>query len=295
MKKIIYEKVIASIVCCVVVICAACQLGQDDSERRRDAARWQATDEVLRRGLSTVRAVLDDPISLQDVDPSFRPEEVLLHPQYGVTADYAAWRDYRVEYEASVDLLHMLKRLGMEQLTGQDPVNAPVVLDQWAREVESADSPYGLISAALEAADISTPEPVALGEHLSAVDLLDSAALEAHTVLEREALGALGENDRALLPFVVRYLMTTGGTYRPSSLEAPPRPYRVHRSHMSFAPGDQVTPLGLTVPEMLPTVTSISRRSSGIRTLSGLVMWHSPDVGLIWPPPHVRSRQLPQS
>ncbi len=133
----------------------------------------------------------------------------------------AAWRDYRVEYEASVDGIFVLQRLEMAQLASQDPVNAPTVLDQWAREVESADSPLRLISTALEAADIPVPEVVSLGEDLSAVELLDSVALGAHTVLEAEALGALGENERALLPFMVRYLMTTGGTYHSSSLEAP--------------------------------------------------------------------------
>ncbi len=236
----------AFILCCVALLSA-----------RQDEARFAATDEVLSRGAEIIGTVLSDPRALSDMSPSFRVEEPYLHPRYGVAADYVAWRDYRVGYEASVDEHYRFERLGLERRTGEDPPNTARLLDGWARRVETAGSLSELAAAGLEAADIPVPAAVSLGDYQSAVEALDGAALAAHQILDREALGALDDEGRALLPFLVRYITTTGGTYRANSLDAPPHNWDLYEAQRVFAPGAPQTPLGLDVPEALPSVTSI--------------------------------------
>jgi hypothetical protein len=224
---------------------------------RQDEARFAATDEVLSRGAEIIGTVLSDPRALSDLSLSFRVEEPYLHPQYGVVADYVAWREYRVAYEASVDEHYRFERLGLERRTGEDPPNAARLLDGWARRVETAGSLSEFAAAGLEAADIPVPEAASLEPYQSAVDALDATALAAHEILDREALGALDEEQRALLPFLVRYITTTGGMYRAISLDAPPHNWHLYDTHRGFAPSAPQTPLGLDVPEALPSVTSI--------------------------------------
>jgi hypothetical protein len=246
MKKTTRSSSFAFILCCVALVSA-----------RQDEARFAATDQVLSRGAEIIGDVLNDPRALSDLDPSFRVEEPYLHPQYGVAADYSAWREYRVEYEASVDDHYRFERLGLERQAGEDPPNAARLLDGWARRIETAGSVSELTAAALEAADIPVPQFVGLGDFESAADALDAAALAAHGILDREALGAVDDARRGLLPFLVRYVTTTGGTYSASSLEAPRHNWFLYDPHRGLAPGAPQTSLGLDVPDALPSVTSI--------------------------------------
>jgi hypothetical protein len=256
MKRTVHGFGIAFILCCVALVSAR----REPLERRPDVqheARFEATDEVLSRATEIMRPVLTDPRALSDLGRSFQVEEPYLHPQFGVAADYSAWRDYRVGYEASVDEHYRFERLGLERRVGEDAPNAARLLDGWARRIETAASLSELAAAALEAADIPVPEFLALGDFESAVDALDAAALAAHGILDREALGALDDDGRGLLPFLVRYTTTTGGTYSANSLEAPPHNWSLYDLHRGLAPGAPQTPLGLDVPEALPSVTSI--------------------------------------
>jgi hypothetical protein len=256
MKRATRAVSIAFILCCVTLVSARRQ-PLDRRADRQAAAPFEATDAVLSRATEVMRMVLSDPRALSDLSPSFRVGEPYLDPQYGVAADYAAWRDYRVAYEASVDEHYRLERLELERRTGEDPANAARLLDGWARRIETAESPSELAAAGLEAADIPVSEAVALDDYESAVDALDAAARAAHAILDGEALAALDDEGRELLAFLVRYIAMTGGTYRASSLDAPPHNWGLNDSHKRFAPGAAKTPLGLAVPEALSSVTSI--------------------------------------
>jgi hypothetical protein len=256
MKRTTRGLAVAFILLCVALVSAR----REPLERRadlQDEARFEATDEVLSRATQIMRSILADPRALGELSRSFQVEEPYLHPRFGVAADYAAWRDYRVAYEASVDDHYRFERLGLERRAGEDPPNAARLVDGWARRIETAESVSELAATALEAADIPVPEFAALGDFESAVEALDAAAFAAHDILDREALGALDDDVRGLLPFLVRYTTTTGGTYSANSLEAPPHNWFLYDAHRGFAPGDPQTPLGLDVPEAVPSVTSI--------------------------------------
>jgi len=246
----------AFILCCVALVSAS----WEPLEHRPDLQveeRFEATDEVLSRATEIMQSVLNDPRALSDLSPAFQVEDPYLDPQFGVAADYGDWREYRVSYEAAVDDHYRIERLGLERQAGDDPPNAARLLDGWARRIETAGSVSELAATALEAADIPVPEFAALGDFESAVEALDATALAAHGILDREALGALDDDGRGLLPFLVRYITTTGGAYSANSLEAPPHNWFLYDAHRGFAPGDLQTPLGLAVPEALPSVTSV--------------------------------------
>lgn len=241
--------------------------------------QYQDTDYVLHRGLGIVREALNDPWTLQRHDPSIIIDERFLHPEFGVAADYATWRRYRAEYEASVDSQFNFQRLTLKRRTAEDPLAAPLVLDQWVRLVELAKTPSELMAAALAAADIAIPATLAANSgpderqtadvgrfHSPALVVLDSVARIAHQILDREALGALGDEERDLLPFLVQFTTTTGGTYSSGSLDAPAYNWHLVDAYLDdgtvkyrryFEPGSLQTPQGLDVPSGLSTATSV--------------------------------------
>lgn len=236
---------------------AAGSRSEGDRARREAALRYQTTEEVLRRGAEMMRKALDDPRTLQEYDSQLEMEAAFLDPRFGVAADYAAWRDYLVEYEGAVDSIFGLRRLALKQATAEDPLSAPSILAQWARRVETSESPSDLVALALEAADIRCPEAALAVAEGSAVDAIDSAASEAHRILDEGMLGALGPGERALLAFLVRYITVTRGTYQPVAFDAPAYYWGFLQADWMFEPGATKTPLGVAVPEALPSLTSI--------------------------------------
>ena len=113
------------------------------------------------------------------------------------------------------------------------------------------------MNRALEAADIPRPAAVSFAARGSAVDAIAAAASAAHRILDREMLGALGPGERALLPFLVRYITVTGGMYHPVASDAP-RYYWggwVTDPGWRFEPGAARTPHGVEVPAGLPSLT----------------------------------------
>jgi len=211
------------------------------------------TEDVLNRGMDMVRKTLSNPQSLEDFSSSFRLDGAFLHPNYGLAADYAEWKDYRVNYEDSVDQLFGLRRLEMKRLCAENPLSAPIMLERWARRVETASLPLDILSVAFEAADIPFSKSVQAQKNESPLEIFNEALLEAYQILDKDALGALSDRERALLPFLVRILCTTGGTYQPKAADAP----RYSWGFPYFAPGDNKTPLGIDVPDELPSYTSI--------------------------------------
>lgn len=241
------------------LVLAGCR-NAGDWTRSEAALRFRTTDEVLRRGVEILRKTLDDPRTLQEHDSLLQLEAPFLDPRFGVAADYAVWRDYRLRYEAATDSIYDLERLGLEQRTVADPLVAPAVMDEWARKVETAGSPTELMARALEAADIPWPETVSLSAHGSAVDAINASALMAHRILDEEMLGALGPDERALLGFLVQYVSVTGGTYQPMAFDTPTYYWMGWtQPEWTFDPGSSQTPLGVTVPDGLPSMTSIYR------------------------------------
>lgn len=237
----------------------ACYRGPAGRARPEAVQRYRATDEVLRRAEAIVRRTVGDPRTLLEYDSLLPLGPAYLDPRFGVAADYEVWREYREAYEAAIDSVAGFQRLGLEPRAAADPLHAPTVLEGWARQIETAGSPIELVSRALEAADIPRPEPVALPARSSAVDALDAAAAAAHRILDREMLGALGPDERALLPFMVRYVTVTGGTYQPVATDAPRYSWGgwFYDPGWTFDPGAARTPNGVEVPSGLPTLTSI--------------------------------------
>jgi hypothetical protein len=227
--------------------------------------RFESTEDVLRRGLGMIRETLRDPLTLQRYEPSLAIGDGYLHAQFGVAADYAAWRDYRAGYEASVDERYRFRRLKLKQRMAEDPLSVPSILERLARRVEGAETPLELMVTALEAADIPRPEMPMQAAQRPAVDMLDAAARAAHRILDEEALGALGSEERALLGFLLRFTTTTGGTYTSNPLDAPAYNWGLTDAYLEdgvvkyaryFEPGSEKTPQGLRVPATLPSVTS---------------------------------------
>lgn len=242
------------IVVCISLMLAGC--------RDETALRYETTDEVLARAAEIMRQTLDDPHTLQQHDSLLELGAAYLDPRFGVAADYAIWRDYRSEYEAAIDSVTNLQRLGLERRAAADPLEAPAILEGWARQVETAGSSTELMRRALETADIPCPEFVSALAEGNAVDALDAVARQAHRILDGEMLGALGPNERALLSFLVRYVTVSGGTYQRVAFDAP----RYYWGGVGgswpewyFEPGTGRTPLGVDVPDGLPSVTSIYR------------------------------------
>ena len=226
------------------------------------SARYRTTDDVLQRATDIIRATLDDPRSLKEHDGQLELEEALLDHRFGVAADYKAWQGYRLEYEAKLESVGMLERMGLEQRTSADPLSTPAILEGWVRQVETAGSPTELMNRALEAADIPRPEGVSLPEEGDAIGAADAAAREAHRILDKEMMGALGPDERALLSFLVRYYTVTGGTYHPVASDAPQfywlGPMTADQElGWIFMPGAERTPLGVEVPDGLPSLASI--------------------------------------
>jgi hypothetical protein len=242
-----------------LLVLAGCR-NAGDRARSEAALRFQTTDEVLQQAEDIMRKTLDDPRTLQEYDSLLELGPAYLDPRFGVAADYAAWHDYRVEYEAATDSINDLQRLGLERRAAADPLETPAILEGWARQVETAGSPTELIARALEAADIPCPEFVSASAEGDAMDAIDAAAREAHRILDREMLGALGPEERALLSFLVRYITVSGGTYQPVAFDAPRYYWGAwgdYSPEWCFEPGAERTPLGVEVPEGLPSFTSI--------------------------------------
>lgn len=260
-----------------ILVCASLSLPGCHSEA---ALRYEATDEVLGRAAEIMRKTLDDPRTLQEYDSLLELGPAYLDPQFGVAADYVAWRDYRSGYEAATDSIFGLERLGLEQRTTADPLNAPAILEGWARQVETAGSSTDLMTRALEAADIPRPDTVSVSTQGDAIDAVDAAARQAHRILDGEMLGALGPDERALLGFLVRYITVTGGTYQPVAFEAPNYYWggSTTQPEWIFEPGAPRTPLGVHVPDGLPSLTSIYHL---YRSLAGA---DHPTDGLFFPP-----------
>lgn len=226
------------------------------------SAQYRATDDVLQRAAEIVQASLDDPLSLRERDGQLELEETFLDPRFGVAADYKAWWDYRLKYEAKLDSVGMLERMGLEKRISAEPLSTPAILEEWIRNVETAGSPTELMKQALEAADIPCPERVSFPAQANAVAAVDAAAREAHRILNEEMLGALGPEERALLGFLVRYYTVTGGTYQPSAPDAPDYYWLgpltpQNQQEWIFLPGSERTPLGIAVPDGLPSMASI--------------------------------------
>ena len=240
-----------------LVLAGGCRQG--DHAR---SARYRTTDETLRRAEELVRTTLDNPRTLEERDGGLELGEAFLDTRFGIAADYKAWRGYRSEYEAKLDSKGMLERMKLEQRTSADPLSAPAILEGWARRVEAAGSPMELMDRALEAADIPRPKGDPLPAEGDAIAAVDAAAREAHLILDKEMLGALGPAERALLGFLVRYYTVTGGAYRPSAFEAPfyywMGPVTPQQEPgWIFPPGAERTPLGVEVPDGLPSMASI--------------------------------------
>ena len=237
----------------------ACYRSLASRARPLAVQRYEATDEVLRRAEAIARRTVGDPRTLLEHDSLLTLGPAYLDPRFGVAADYEVWREYREAYEAAIDSVLKFRRLGLEPRVAADPLHAPTILEGWARQVETAGSPIELVNRALEAADIPRPEPVSLPARDSAVDAIDAAAAAAHRILDREMLGALGPDERALLPFLVRYITVTGGTYHPVASDAPRYSWGgwFYDPGWSFNPGAARTPNGVEVPNGLPTLTSI--------------------------------------
>jgi hypothetical protein len=234
---------------------------RNESDRARSTL-YQKTDEVLQRAGDIIRATLDDPRTLKARDSQLEMAAAFIDPQFGVAADYKSWRDYRSTLEARIDSVCKLERLGLERRLAAEPLNTPAIIEGWARKVETAGSPAELLKRALEAADISSPESISLSAEGDAVAAVDAAAREAHRILDQEMLGALGPDERALLSFLVRYFLVTGGTYHPVAFDAPayywmgPLNPEAEREWI-FMPGAARTPLGIDVPDGLPSLASI--------------------------------------
>jgi hypothetical protein len=245
------------VVLCTSLSLAGCR-SEADRARSQTAGRFQATDEVLQRAEAIVRRTVSDPRTLQAYDSLLTLEPAYLDPRFGVVANYAVWRDLRIEYEAAIDSVFELTRLTFERHASADPLHAPSILDGWARQVETAGSPTELVNRALEAADIPRPEAVSLPTTSSAADAIDAAAEVAHRILDREMLGALGPNERALLPFLVRYITVSAGAYHPVAFDAPDYYFWIgDEPGWIFEPGAARTPHGVEVPAALPSLTSI--------------------------------------
>jgi hypothetical protein len=242
----------------VSLLLAGCR---NQSDRSR-SARYRTTDDVLQRATEIIRTTLDDPQTLKECDGQLELKEAFLDPLFGVAADYKAWQNYRLKYEAKLDAVGMLERMGLEQRTSAEPLSTPAILETWLRQVEIAESPFELMNRALEAADIPRPEGVSLLEEGDAIVAVDAACREAHRILDEEMLGALGPDERALLSFLVRYNTVTGGTYQPVALEAPQYYWLGPMTPQAdpgwiFLPGAKRTPLGVEVPDGLPSMASI--------------------------------------
>jgi hypothetical protein len=234
---------------------------RNEGDRAR-SARYRTTDDVLQRATQIIRATLDDPRTLKERDGELELEEAFLDPRFGVASDYKAWQDYRLEYEAKLDSVGMLERMGLEQRTSAEPLSAPAILEGWVRQVETAGSPTELMNRALEAADIPRPEKASLPLEGDSVAAVDTVAREAHRILDKEMLGALGPDERALLSFLVRYNTVTGGTYQPVASDAPQFYWLGPLTPQNepgwiFLPGAERTPLGVEVPDGLPSLASI--------------------------------------
>ena len=242
----------------ISLLLAGCNI---DSDRGR-SVRYRVTDDVLQRDTEIIRTTLDDPRTLKERDSQLELEEAFLDPRFGVAADYKAWQDYRSKYEAKLESVGQLERLGLEQRIETEPLSTPTILEGWVRQVETAGSPTELMNRALEAADIPCPEGVSLPAQGDAIAAVDAAAREAHKILDEEMLGALGPDERALLGFLVQYYTVTGGTYQPEAMNAPNYYWLgpltpQSESEWIFLPGSERTPLGVEVPDGLPSMASI--------------------------------------
>jgi hypothetical protein len=258
MKGFKYHLKLLCILYFTSLLLAGCSI---ESDRTR-FARYRTTDDVLHSATEIIRATLDDPRTLKEYDSLLELEAAFLDIRFGAASDYKAWQDYRLEYEAKLDSVGMLERMGLEQRTSAEALNTPSILEEWIRQVETAESPSELINRALEAADIPCPEGVSLPAEGDTIAAVDAAARKAHRILDEEMLGALGPNERALLGFLVRYNTVTGGTYQPIALDAPNYYWMgplnpQAESGWIFLPGSERTPLGVEVPDGLPSMASI--------------------------------------
>jgi hypothetical protein len=247
---------------CILFLTSLLLAGCRSESDQARFTRYRMTDAVLQRAGEIIRATLDDPRTLKERDSQLELGSAFIDPRFGVAADYKAWRDYRSEYEARIDSVCKLERLGLERRTSSEPLSVPTILEGWARQVETAESPTELIKRALEAADITCPEDVSLPAEGDAVAAVDAAAREAHRILDEEMLGALGPDERALLGFLVRYNTVTGGTYQPVAFDAPNYYWLGPLNPQGepgwiFLPGAERTPLGVEVPDGLPSMASI--------------------------------------
>lgn len=238
---------------------------------------YHRSDEVLNQGLSMIAEALKDPQSLKRYDPSLDVNPRYLHPEYGVHSDYEEWRNFRAEYEDSIDCLYNYQRLTLGRTTAEDPLSAPLILDRWVRTVTRAATLADLIETSSRTADLSVSilgEAVPPLEHSEPdwtapsplLARVDSAARAANEILLEEALGGLDENVRNLLPFLVRFTTKTGGSYRPVAQEAPRYNWGLCDGYLEdqsvkyaryFEPGSSETPQGLDIPPGIPSATSV--------------------------------------
>ena len=197
--------------------------------------------------------------------------EALLHPEYGYARDYAAWVQHVRKYNRKLESDYTYATPPIIREATDDPINAPRLLDSWARYV-SAGKP-GIDTAFAQACRLLDELPAVAGRprrpfpkeppasKKPGIDRFADALANIAASIDRDALGAIPAEQRKLMAFVVPWICRSSGRFVNHSKNAP-----TYDMTWTFDPsdpfkaGDATTSLAKTpVPPGIYSCTGLGR------------------------------------
>ncbi len=194
------------------------------------------------------------------------PEQqaALAHPTTGVVSDYRAWIRYCIAYNRRLEAAHRYEPLPVVRRFQEHPLEMPWRAEDWTRRLTGVDEPLvAALDVYRDAMGVAVPPPEldacpAKSAPPDPLEALRVALTDSATIVDREALGALTPEKRALMHFVVPWINKVGTPFVNRSQGAPAyQMHRIFRPSDPFAPGAGVTPGGMTVPPALYSMTGI--------------------------------------
>ena len=183
--------------------------------------------------------------------------------EYGVTADYRAWRSNLRAYNHRLENSQQYRPLPILAALKDDPLDAAWLADSWMRQTvgTGSHSVFDTVDRLCDAfGDTNQPlhtthDAKAAGTPLECfVQVFTNSA----SVVDRQALARIPPSDRELLAFVVPWVCRVQECFTNASKGAPYYGFHmVYEPPDPFKPGDRTTAAGMPVPPRLYSQTGL--------------------------------------
>ncbi len=239
-----------------------------------------AADRPLQALSARLRAILEDN-QIPDLGLDEARQAAMLHPEYGVRADYQAWIADLRAYRRRLESFHNYRDLPLVAELCDEPLDVPWRLPQWVGQLTAGAPGVDTAWQTVERAgrELFGDRWGAAGKRRphanSSTGRLLEALVAAATIVDQEALATVTPADRERLRVLLPWLCRSGGRFHPASKGSP-----AHGLAMIFSPRQPVAELAEVG---LPSGTAIGHY---LQTLAGFA-WEAPTALFDEPPESV--------